>query len=211
MGQFLDLDAWPRRQLFDLFRTYEQPFFNVCAPVDVTRLRQTCRTSGAPFFAAYLYLSIRAANEIEPFRYRLRGERVWVHDRIEAGTTVPAAGEAFAFAYVEHAKDFKTFESNFRRERERLEANDDRLEPRDDRDDLIHYSTLPWISFTGIRHARRHDPADSVPKIVFGKTYESEGKLLMPHSVDAHHALMDGLHVGRYFERFQELLDSGVG
>ena len=29
----------------------------------------------------------------------------------------------------------------------------------------------------------------------------------MPVSIEVHHALADGLHVGRYLERFQELLD----
>ena len=28
----------------------------------------------------------------------------------------------------------------------------------------------------------------------------------MPFSVEVHHALMDGLHVGRYIERMEEML-----
>jgi chloramphenicol O-acetyltransferase type A len=30
----------------------------------------------------------------------------------------------------------------------------------------------------------------------------------MPLSVEAHHAMMDGIHVGRFFERFQAVVDS---
>ncbi len=30
----------------------------------------------------------------------------------------------------------------------------------------------------------------------------------MPVSVEVHHALMDGLHVGRYFERFAAYCDA---
>ena len=30
----------------------------------------------------------------------------------------------------------------------------------------------------------------------------------MPFSVQAHHALMDGFHVGRYFQQAQNYLDS---
>lgn len=208
MPTYLDTDAWPRRQHFDWFRTYERPFFNVCAPLDVTRLSQSCKESSTPFSIAYHFLSIRTANEIEPFRFRLRGERVLVHDRIDCGTTVAVSGERFAFAYVEYANDFATFRSEFEQELARIEARDGRLEPAEDRDDLVHYSVLPWLAFTSFSHARRDGNQDSVPKIVFGKTYESEGRRLMPHSVEVHHALMDGLHVGRYFERLQEVLDS---
>ncbi|MCB9551055.1 MAG: hypothetical protein H6705_04060 [Myxococcales bacterium] len=34
--KFLDLDTWPRRAQFELFRRYELPFFNVCAEVEVS-------------------------------------------------------------------------------------------------------------------------------------------------------------------------------
>jgi chloramphenicol O-acetyltransferase len=29
----------------------------------------------------------------------------------------------------------------------------------------------------------------------------------MPLSVEGHHAMMDGIHVGRFFERFQTAID----
>lgn len=208
MTTYLDLAGWPRRQHFDWFRAYERPFFNVCAPVDVTQLSRRCHESGAPFSLAYHYASIRTANEIEPFRYRLRGDRVVVHERLDCGTTIAVENDLFVFAYVEYAEEFGTFQENFEHELARITALKGRLEPAEDRDDLVHYSVLPWLAFTSFSHARRDGNEDSIPKIVFGKTYESEGRLLMPHSVEVHHALMDGLHVGRYFERLQNLLDS---
>jgi chloramphenicol O-acetyltransferase type A len=33
------------------------------------------------------------------------------------------------------------------------------------------------------------------------------GKTLMPLSVQGHHAVVDGLHVGRFYDAFQKLLD----
>ncbi|MCB0574850.1 MAG: hypothetical protein KDC61_09825 [Saprospiraceae bacterium] len=48
-----------------------------------------------------------------------------------------------------------------------------------------------------------------MPKIVFGKYFASGDRLLMPVSVEVHHALMDGLHAGRFFGRFQQVLEEG--
>jgi chloramphenicol O-acetyltransferase type A len=73
-------------------------------------------------------------------------------------------------------------------------------------DDAIHFTVLPWISFTSFSHARNFGREDSVPKIAFGKFTEQNGRVLLPFSVEVHHALMDGLHVGRYLARLQELL-----
>ena len=208
MTQEIDLDAWPRRQHFDWFRAYERPYFNVCVPVDATRLSQCCKETATPFSIAYHFLSIRAANETEPFRYRLRGDRVIVHETLDCGTTVAVADDRFVFAYIEYVDEFSTFRRHFEDELGRIRASDGRLAPAEERDDLVHYSVLPWLAFTSFSHARRDGNQDSVPKLVFGKTYELEGRMLMPHSVEVHHALMDGIHVGKYFERLQKLLDS---
>jgi|SRR5215213_7342602 len=99
MAHFLDLERWPRRATFEYFRGYDKPYFNVCAPLDAGPLVELAReVPGTSFFLAYLYLSLRAANEIEPFRYRLSEGRVLVHERIHAGTTLLLEDDRFAFA-----------------------------------------------------------------------------------------------------------------
>ncbi len=52
------------------------------------------------------------------------------------------------------------------------------------------------------------EPADSVPRFAWGK-YDRQGdRLLMPLDVQVHHALMDGVHVGKYFTLLQSYLDN---
>ncbi|HET6645746.1 MAG TPA: CatA-like O-acetyltransferase, partial [Pyrinomonadaceae bacterium] len=70
----------------------------------------------------------------------------------------------------------------------------------------IHFSVLPWLSFTSFAHARNKGRAESVPKIAFGKFTREDDRMLLPISVEVHHALMDGLHVGKFITRFEELL-----
>jgi chloramphenicol O-acetyltransferase type A len=74
------------------------------------------------------------------------------------------------------------------------------------RDDVIYHTTLPWISFTSFAHARTPGRGDSVPRFVFGKFTKENERVIMPFSVEVHHALMDGLHVGRYLTRLEEAL-----
>jgi chloramphenicol O-acetyltransferase len=40
MSHFLHVESWPRRAAFESFRGYDNPYFNVCAPLDVTPLQQ---------------------------------------------------------------------------------------------------------------------------------------------------------------------------
>lgn len=75
------------------------------------------------------------------------------------------------------------------------------------RRDVIHYSTVPWISFTALTHERNFAMPDSIPKMTFGKYFKEGNRLLLPLSINGHHGLMDGYHIGQYFELFQQLLN----
>lgn len=207
MPVFLDLDSWKRRDHFHFFRNYDRPFFNICANVDVTTLREVTRSPAGPsFFLASLYLSLRAANAIEEFRYRIRGDGVLVHEVIHGGSTVLRDDQTFGFGYFDYDPDFNRFEKRAAEVLERVRTGPPTLDPRPDRDDLIHYSIIPWVAFTSFSHASRRDSENSVPKLVFGRHFKVGSSRLMPVSVEVHHALMDGLHVGRFFASFQELL-----
>jgi len=64
MARTIDIASWKRRQHFEFFRHYEQPFWSLCAEVDVSRLLRLClQPQGPSYFLASFYLSLVAANE----------------------------------------------------------------------------------------------------------------------------------------------------
>ena len=206
MSGYLDLENWSRRQLFDFFIGYANPYFNVCARVDVTKLVALVRARpGVRISSAVHYFGLRIANEIEPFRYRLKDGKVFVHDVVNGGTTVLLPNETFVYAYFDYQLDFEKFVSDMGKAVDEVRAGDGRLKPTM-RDDVIYHTTLPWISFTSFAHARDNGRGESIPRIVYGKFVQENGRLMLPISVEVHHALVDGLHVGRFFSRFEEAL-----
>ena len=42
-------------------------------------------------------------------------------------------------------------------------------------------------------------PADSNPRITWGKYFEETGRVFIPVTVLCHHALVDGVHIGRFY------------
>ena len=71
---------------------------------------------------------------------------------------------------------------------------------------MIHFTTLPWLHFTSFSHARNWGREDAVPKIAFGRADADGPRLWLPFSVEVHHALMDGLHLGRYVQDVEAAL-----
>ena len=206
MPTYLDLDTWPRRELFEFYRDFDKPYFNICTRLDVTNLlREIAKHPGVSVALTYHYFVLKAANEIEQFRYRLRNGRVLVHDVINGGTTLMLPNETFTLVYFDYADTFSEFIGPAQRAVEETKK-DAAFRPRHEDDARIHCTTLPWISFTSFSHARNWRREDSVPKISFGKFTRENDRTVMPFSVEVHHALVDGLHVGRYVARIEEML-----
>jgi chloramphenicol O-acetyltransferase type A len=206
MPNYLDLTTWARREVFEYFVGFDKPYFNICTRLDVTNLlSELQKRSGASVSLTYHYLALRAANEIEPFRYRLRQGKVLVHDVVHGGTTVLMPNGAFTLTYFDYEQNFAKFIAGAKRALYEAQSGDGAFRPRDD-DARIHFTTVPWVSFTSISHARNWGRDDSVPKIAFGKFARENERTLMPFSVEVHHALMDGLHVGRYLNSLEEML-----
>jgi len=207
MPEYLDVGNWARREVFEFFRTFDKPYFNICARVDVTKLLEVLRLRpNIGVSLAYHYFALRVANDIEPFRYRLRDGKVLVHDVIHGATTVLLPNESFTFAYFDYDENFESFLSGATRAVNEARSGAVGFKPRENDDDMIHFTILPWISFTSFSHARNWSREDSVPKISFGKFVDENGRTFLPISVEVHHALMDGLHVGRYLSRLEEIM-----
>ena len=202
MGHSIDLKGWKRREHFELYRNFANPFFALCAEVDATATRRVCDDPGGPsFFLATVFLALRAANEIDAFRTRVRGDGAWIHDSVSITPTVLRPDETFAFTRLDPAPDYKTFESMSRPAVESARQIKPLVVSHPD-DDLIYHSTLPWVRFTAFANAL-NGGADSVPRVVFGRCVEDGGKWMMPVGVEVHHAVVDGIDVGRFFEKFE--------
>jgi chloramphenicol O-acetyltransferase type A len=206
MKQQINLQTWSRKTHFDFFRTYDEPFYGICVDVDCQNAYERAKALGSSFFIYYLHQSIRAVNETEAFCYRLEGEEVFRYDKIDVGTTVDRADGSFGFCYIPYAADYATFEKLALAEMEKVRSERD-LKEGAERHDLVYYSSLPWLKFTGLSHARHFQRRESIPKLTFGKMTIVNGRRQMPMSVHVHHALVDGRHVGEYVERFQHLLN----
>ena len=73
-------------------------------------------------------------------------------------------------------------------------------------DDWLYTTSIPWVSFTSIMHPLDMYPVDSVPRFAWGKFFKEGDLLRMPLSVQAHHALLDGVHMGQFYQQVQDLL-----
>jgi len=204
----LDIENWSRKAQYEFFKSYEDPFFNITANLEVTKLYGFCKKHELSFSLACIYVAIKCINEIAEFKLRIKNGKVVQYDSVTIGSTV--LNDDHTFSFCDYPLQSSVFEfDTVGKEIIENHKKGKEFEPKEDELGIIHCSTLPWVSFTGMKHARKGDEASKgIPKIIFGSFFNENNIKKIPFSVEVNHALMDGYHVGLLFKNMQQFINS---
>ena len=201
----IDPRTWRRRRHFELFSTFNHPHFNMSANLELTAFHQRVRNSGVSFTVAFVYVIARAANAIPEFRLRIRSGMVVEHDTVSPSLTILVDDDLFSFCTIPYSEAFTDFADRATAMIAHVKEHPT-LDIDPDRDDLLFMTALPWVSFTSFTHPMQLHPADSVPRFAWGKFFQEGRRLKIPLSVQGHHALMDGIHMAKFYARVEDYL-----
>lgn len=206
MKEKIDLASWARKDHFNFFSQFDEPYYGVTVNIDCTVAYNVAKEKGVSFFLYYLYQSLTASQLIDAFKLRAEGGEVYRYDRIDAGSTIGREDGTFGFGdFIYHA-DFDVFYIEAMKVMTEVrQASGLVLSPAEN---VIRYSALPWIDFSSLSHARMFSFKDSCPKISFGKISVDNNRKTMPVSIHVNHALVDGIDVGKYIECYQQLMNT---
>lgn len=209
MKQEINLSSWNRKEHFEFFSKFEEPFFGITVNIDCTIAYDYTKQNNISLFLYYLYQSLKAANEVEAFKYRIINDKVFIYEKINASPTINRPDGTFGFAYMDYEKNENIFYKNAKQVIEIVKQSKG-LKPATSGDNVIHFSAIPWINFTSLSHARSYSFKDSCPKISFGKIINENNKKSMNVAIHVHHALVDGYDVGLFIDKFQNLMNNTI-
>lgn len=201
----IEVSNWKRREHFEKWLHYDEPFHGVTVILDMTNCYKFCMEHNYKIFHRYMYHFVHVINEIEPFKYRIIDDKPVIYNEVISGLTFIKPNDTFAFGQIPKIEDYIEFCKEFNNEKQRVIQRGTLYDP-NPLANIIHFSVLPWTNFVSLSHARNYKDNDSVPKVTFGKIMEKEGNYTMPMSIHVHHALVDGKDVGDFINLFQEKL-----
>ena len=175
MKTIIDLKTWNRTAQFEFFSKFDEPFFGITTPIDCTIAYQNSKNIEIPFFVYYLHKTLVAINKIDNFRLRIEGENVVLYDEINASATIMREDKTFGFSFMKYQEDIHEFKIMAQTEIQRIQ-NTPGILTREYPENIIHFSAVPWINFTGLTHSRNYSISDSCPKISLRKLMEEHGK-----------------------------------
>ena len=204
MKKIIDLENHPRRTHFRYFNSLAFPYMGLTANVDVTNAIRFAKDRQASTFLAILWAASTAANAVPELRQRIEGEQIVEYDHCNTAHTVALPDRTFCNCATDCRRSFEEFLTYGHACQEEAKTRHGFVQPGEDETSLIFLSCVPWVSFTQVIQPTPI-PADCNPRIVFGKFFREGEKTMMPLAIQCNHALVDGRHIGDFYEAFDRL------
>ena len=205
----IDMATYPRRSHYEFFKAMAYPYMAMTANVDVTELVAAAKSLGGSPFLACLWAAANAANSVPELRQRIVGEDIVEFDHCDTAHTVALPDNTFVNCRTDCRMSFAEFLEDGKRAQEEAKTRHGFVQPGEDETTLIFASCVPWVAFTQVIQPTPI-PADSNPRIVFGKFFTEGDRIKMPLAIQCNHALVDGRHVGEFYQAFESFSKIGT-
>lgn len=206
--QVIAWEDYPRRAHFEYFGSMADPYAGVTVEVDATRFLSACRERGLPFFLSFLYCAGRAANAVPQLRQRILDGRPVEFTSCDTSHTVMREDGTYSYCRLNCMQPFADYLPAAQalqqeaKDHGGLDDGEDALSP-------LFISTLPWVRYTALRQPVP-SPADSNPRITWGKYVTQGERTVVPVTLLVNHALVDGVHMGQFFSALEAEMDHFV-
>ena len=199
----IDMDSYKRRSHFEYFSSLAYPYVGTTVNIDITGLPEALREKGAPFFLSFCYCVSVAANSIPEFRHRILDGAIVEFEHCRTSHTLALDDGTYCYCTLHSQMSFPQYiEAGLRAQKEAINMRSLGEEGENDLD-KIFISTLPWFTYTSLVQPVPF-PADSNPRITWGKYFRQNGTTLIPVTVLCHHGLVDGLHIAAFYRVLSE-------
>lgn len=207
----IDMAAYRRKSHFDYFRSLAYPYVGLTVNVDITALLKRIKgEERLPFFLTVCHCAARAANSVPELRQRIAGDGIIEFERCGTSHTVALEDGTYCYCALRHDMPFADFLRAGRLAQEAAKAERGIEEEPEEALDKFFVSSLPWLSYTALVQPVP-SPADSNPRISWGK-YLTEGeRALLPVSLLCNHALVDGAHMAAFYRELDRVIAEIAG
>lgn len=201
----IDMETYPRRDQFELFSSYAYPYMGLTVNVDITDFLRKVKEREVDFFLSFCWCVYRGANAVPEFKQRIKDGRIVEYPEALMSTTLSMPDGNYCYCDFDCKLPFDEYLPKAK-EAKRLAIERGKIEEYEDVDASLFCSCVPWLSYSALVQPVPQ-PADSNPRITWGKYFEQNGRVLIPLSTLCNHALMDGRHLSMFYAAVDKALD----
>lgn len=205
--EIIDLNTWPRKFYFDHYYEQVKCTYSITANIDITQLLSACKKTSIKLYPAMIHIITTAVNSIEELRtsHNAEGQLGTWNFMSPCYTIFQDDDKTFTNLWTPYSKSFSDFNGDYLVDIAKYGGIKKFIAKDNEPDNTFPISCLPWINFTGFNLNIYDDARYLRPIFTMGKYVQSDNKTLIPLSAQLHHALCDGYHAAKLFEKISEL------
>ncbi|KEK23469.1 type A chloramphenicol O-acetyltransferase [Bacillus gaemokensis] len=205
----IDRENWDRNPYFEHYLNLKCTF-SMTANIDITRLLEQLRHKGIKLYPTFIYMISKAVNSHKEFRTCFNDEGVlgYWDKMIPSYTIFHNDNKSFSSIWTAFSNEFSTFYKNYQDDIKEYGDVHGLFTKENVPKNSFPISSIPWVGFTGFNLNIINDNDFLLPIITGGKYFNQNDKILLPISLQVHHAVCDGYHASKFIEEVQELANN---
>ena len=202
----IDLSKWNRGKLFRFYIDKMRIVMSLTVDIDVTNLKTFSKEKNIDFYPLMLWVVSKVVNSHDEFKYSWDEDGHLIRwDYISPSyADFHSEDENFTKMVTEYSDDLFEFYDRVIADRER--HKNERAVLDNQPLNFFDVSCLPWVRY---KHFDVHvfdEGKFLAPVITWGKYVLDNDRLVMPLTMNIHHAVADGFHLSRFFNEVQDLI-----
>lgn len=201
----IDRNTWPRKEYFEHYHSNVPCTYSMTVKLDITPIKE----SRKKLYPAMLYYLTTVVNRHCEFRtaFNEDNELGIYSEMIPCYTIFHKDTETFSNLWTRYTPDIEEFCIAYENDLQQFGDQKGMMGKPNVPDNSFPVSMIPWTTFEGFNLNLQKGYHYLIPIFTMGKYYQENGKVILPLSIQVHHAVCDGFHLCRFINELQELIN----
>lgn len=201
----INMDTWDRKDCFNHFFNNAKCTYSITVNIDITNLYNYIKTNKLRLYPTFTWVVSKAINNYQEFKMAFDEEgRLGFFDEIGPSYSVlndktkvmSDLYTSFNPAFLSFYKDMDNALNSYKQNTNfttKFENN------------FFIVSCLPWFNYTSFNVNNEGSSPFLFPMVTWGKFFEDGDKIILPVTIQVHHAVADGYHCSLFFSDITEI------
>lgn len=201
----INIDTWPRKEYFEHYYSAVPCTYSMTVKLDITKIIDTHKK----LYPTMIYYITTVVNRHCEFRTAFnKANKLGIYSDMNPCYTVfNKDTETFSNLWTKYTPDFKNFLIAYEKDIQTF-GKKKGMNPKPDMpENNFPISMIPWTTFEGFNLNIEKGYDYLIPIFTMGKYYEENKKIMLPLSVQVHHAVCDGFHICRFINELSKLIN----
>jgi len=206
----IDIEKWDRKEYYIHYMNQLPCTYSITTNIDITNMLSAIKKAGKKIYPVQIYIIASIVNQYKEFRMNINphGDLGYWDEVNPSYTIFNKSSETFSSIWTTYNRDFNLFYNSCIKDIDKYSESISLMPKPDEPINTFTISSLPWVNFTGFNINVFNEGNYLPPIFTMGKFVETNNTVLMPVSIQVHHAVCDGFHVGRFINSLQELVSN---